>query len=274
MVGSTERQTDRQTGRQAGRQGGRQAGRQAGKETGRQTDSLYTGKPLNRAAFTQSTFYTQKLLHRAAFAQRPFTAFTHRAAFTHRGFYTEQLLAFAQPLHTKCRACHAKQPRRLPASPAPAIEPPRSAPATPNHCGVRRRPPAPRRQSRQRASYRVCRACHAKPPRRPAASPSVPGDSRGNALAIESPVPRLPNTAASPGVPRRPRRQSRQRASYRVPKCRACHAKPPRRPPASLATIAAIESPSAATPVKQSGAPCRPLASPATIAATPEDKLI
>ena len=172
----------------------------------------------------------------------------------------------------RCRACHAKPPRR-PASPETIVatrrlvlESPSAVPATPNSRGVQRRP---RRQSRQRASYRVprCRACHAKPPRRPASPETIVATRR---LVLESPsaVPATPN---SRGVQRRPRRQSRQRASYRVPRCRACHAKPPWRP-ASPETIVAthgnapiIESPKCrACHAKQ---PWRP-ASPATIAAT------
>ena len=109
-----------------------------------------------------------------------------------------------------------------------------SAPClTPNHRRVHRRP---RRQSRQRTTFRVpqCCACHAKPPRRPAGSPARIVATHH----LQSPRA-APATPDHRGVQRRPQRKSRQRTTFRVRQRRACHAKPPRRPAASPAPIAA-----------------------------------
>ena len=148
MVGSRERETDRQTDRQTGRQAGRQARRQARRQAGRQTDSLYTGKPSK-----QSSFYTKHLLHTEAFTQGSFCTEAFYRFYTQSSFYTQRLLhraafglctAFAHQVPRLPRQTTASSPG-VPGDNrgnAPAIEPPRSAPATPNHCGVPRRPPA------------------------------------------------------------------------------------------------------------------------------------
>ena len=161
MDGWLDRQRDRQTDRQTGRQAGRQGDGQADRQ------------PLHREASKQSSFYTKHPLHTEAFTQGSFCTEAFYRFYTQSSFYIQRLLHRAA--FSLCTA-FAHQVPRLPRQTTA------SSPGVPS------------------TSYRTpkVRACHAKPLRRP---PASPGDNRGNAPAIESAVPATPSHH---DVPRRP----------------------------------------------------------------------